>query len=59
VSWDEIVFGCRINGLDRAEEKRIALFDESLNSAQMRTATGERPILLLFAADQAERRAIA
>jgi hypothetical protein len=43
----------------QCEEKRIAVFDESLNSAQMRTATGERLILLVFAADQDERRAIA
>ena len=41
------------------EEKCIALFDERFNSVKMRTATGERPILLVFAACEPERPAIA
>jgi hypothetical protein len=41
------------------EEKCIALFDERFNSVKMRTATGERPILLAFAAWEQERSAIA
>jgi hypothetical protein len=43
----------------KQEEKCIDLFDESLNSTKMKTATGERLILLVFAACAHQRAAIA
>jgi hypothetical protein len=41
------------------EEKCIGLFDETLNSMEMRTATRERLIVFVFAAYRNERPAIA